>query len=110
MSEEPLTRSVLASVLAEFHAKVIPDVNRVVEWLANIDMRLNDIDCRLYEIEGRRYRLPPRFNETLDRVDELTMRFEGTETRLEQLAEQILDLEISTRTGHMVEDRSRTSH
>jgi hypothetical protein len=46
---------------------------------------LDGIEVRLYEIEGRRYRVPPRFNEVLDRVDELALRFEGTENRLEQL-------------------------
>jgi len=98
MSEEPLTRSDLASVLAELHAKL----------LAHIAPRLDGIEVRLYEIEGRRYRVPPRFNEVLDRVGELALRFEGTENRLEQLAEQILDLDM--RASGVVEGRSRTSH
>jgi hypothetical protein len=102
MSEEPLTRAVLASVLAEFHMKVIsPAVARVVERLAGIEFRL-------FELEGRRHRVPRRVDEVLDRVDELALRFEGTESRLEQLAEEILDL--SARAGRVVEGRSPTSH
>jgi len=98
MSEEPLTRSVLASVLSEFHTKL----------MVHLQARLDGIDARLCDIEGRRYRVPARFNDVLDRVDELALRFEGTENRLEQLAEQILELDM--RAAGVVEGRSRTSH
>ena len=90
--------SMLCAATPELHAKL----------LAHIAPRLEGIELRLYEIEGRRYRVPPRFNDVLDRVDELALRFEGTENRLEQLAEQILDLDM--RASGVVEGRSRTSH
>ena len=130
MSEQPLTRAVLASVLADFHRDVIAqDFKLVFERLDRMDRRFDDIDAHFDDVYHRFERLEQEYHlltaglkaveERLDRVDErlelverrvddavgradeLALRFEGTENRLGQLAMQVL--ELRTRVGRVEE-------
>jgi len=60
--------------------------------MASIEERLYRIELRLDSIEQQRGRVPRRVADVLDRIDEIGLRFEGTENLLNQLAEQILEL------------------
>ena len=86
MSDEPLTRAVLASTLAEFHrAIVLPDIQRIVgeivgEFRREVNGHFDDIYRRFERLETEYGSLKAglaRVEERLDRVD-------GRLDRLEQ--------------------------
>lgn len=62
MSEQPLTRGMLASVLADFHRDLIaPDFKRVFERLDRMDARFDEIDARFDDVYHRFDRLETEY-------------------------------------------------
>jgi hypothetical protein len=96
MTEPPVT----LTALVQFHREVVaPAFQRVFERIDRVDRRLDEIDGRLREVCDRFDCLETDHSAVQaglasidDPVDELGMRFEGTEHLLGQLAEQILEL------------------
>lgn len=74
------------------------EYSAVQAGLAGFQEQLDRIELRLDAIEQQRTRSPRRVADLLDGLDELGLRFELTETLLNQLSEQILEL----RTGGAV--------
>lgn len=95
MSEQPLTRAVLASVLADFHREIIaPDFKRVFERLDRMDARFDDIDAHFDDVYQRFERLETEYQS-------LEAGLGRVEARLDHLEEQVLDLR--TRLGRVEE-------
>jgi chromosome segregation ATPase len=95
MSEQPLTRAILTSVLADFHRKVIaPDFKRVFERLDRMDARFDDIDTHFDDVYRRFERLETEYQA-------LKAGLGRVEARLDHLEAQVH--ELRTRLGHVEE-------
>jgi chromosome segregation ATPase len=133
MSEQPLTRAVLASVLADFHRDVMrPDIKQIVgeevgalrremstyfdafyqrfehletEYQA-LKAGLGRIESRLEQIEGRLEQVEARLERVEMRLDQVEIGLDGVKRRLDHLEQQVL--ELRTRLGR-VEERLEES-
>lgn len=116
MSEQPLTRAVLAEVLRDFHRDVIrPDFQRDIQeavgaserrMLTHIDglahrvesmaielnltvAALRSVEERLEKVEERLERVEERLGKVEGRLDKVEARLDKVETRLDQVEERL---------------------
>ena len=133
MSEQPLARAVLASVLADFHRDILrPDIQQIVgeevgtlrrEMFTHFDAfyqrferleteyqalkaGLGRVEARLDQIEVRLDRVEGRLERVEVRLDQVENRLDSLERRLDHLEQQ--GLELRTRLGR-VEERLEES-
>jgi chromosome segregation ATPase len=129
MSEQPLTRAVLAEVLQDFHRDVMrPDLQREIQeavggserrMLTHIDglahrvesmaievkltvAALRSVEERLGEVEARLDKVETRLDQVETRLGKVEARLDGMDERLAVLARQYADLLAS---HHRLQER-----
>jgi chromosome segregation ATPase len=98
MSEQPLTRAVLASVLADFHRDLIlPDMERVVqtsmgELRVEMNAHFDDVYHRFERVETEYQALKAGLGRVEARLDDLDAQVLDLRTRLSRVEERLEEL------------------
>lgn len=100
MSDQPLTRDVLAAVLADFHRDVVrPDIEQVVSTAVG-QLRL-DMNGHFDAVHTRLDRLEDEYQATKEGLHRLEAKVASVETHVLDLQAQVL--ELRTRLGRVEE-------
>jgi chromosome segregation ATPase len=110
MSEEPLTRAVLAAAFADFERLVItPNFQRVFDHLARHDARFDEMDARFDDVCQRFDRLEAEYQALRAGLARVEQRVDRVEQRLDSMDERLDRLEIYYRdllaAMHRLEER-----
>jgi chromosome segregation ATPase len=100
MSDEPLTRAVLASTLAEFHRTIVlPDIRQVVgeivgEFRREINGHFDDLYGRLARLETEYVFIKAGLARVEQRLDGIDGRLDGIDGRLDRIDGRLDGLEL----------------